>query len=124
MTLSFLSGRFAVCRLTKDEALPAWALGGPFVSVTRTLDELSIVCPAECIPDGVRCEKGWRCLRVRGTLDFAEIGILSSILEPLANARISVFVISTYDTDYVLIKQENETQARAVLAAAGHALEN
>ena len=124
LKLSFLSGRFAMCRLSNEESLPSWATSGPFVSVTRTPDELSIVCPAGNVPDGVRCEKGWRCVRVCGTLDFGEIGILSSLLGPLAKARIPVFVISTYDTDHVLIKQEHETQARAVLVANGHEFED
>jgi len=124
LKLSFVSGRFAVCRLAAKESLPAWALCGPFVAVTRTADELSIVCPEEDVPEGVRCEKGWRCVRVCGALDFGEIGILSSLLGPLANARITVFVISTFDTDHVLIKQEHEAQARAALVAAGHEFED
>jgi hypothetical protein len=117
-----LEGTFAVCRLAPDAPVPAWAVGGPFVSVTRTGEELSVVCRREAVPDGVRCERGWRSLRVAGQLDFSLVGGLSSLLGPLADAGVSVFVVSTFDTDYLLVKASDFERAVDVLRRAGHAV--
>ncbi len=122
MTLGSLDGLFAVCRLSADAPLPAWAAAGSFVSITRTLDELSIVCRGEHVPDGVRCEPGWRCLRVAGPLDFTLAGVLASLLAPLADAGIPVFVVSTFDTDYLLVKEDRLDAAVDVLQSAGHSV--
>lgn len=122
MTLGSLDGLFAVCRLSADAPLPAWAAAGSFVSITRTLDELSIVCRGEHVPDGVRCEPGWRCLRVAGPLDFTLAGVLASLLAPLADAGIPVFVVSTFDTDYLLVKEDRLDAAVNVLQSAGHSV--
>src|SRR4051794_40607849 len=96
-TLISLDGLFAVCRLAAGSPLPAWAGGpaGSFVSITRTTDELSIVCRQELVPEGIRCERGWRVLRFAGTLDFTLVGVLASLLVPLADADVAVFVVST-----------------------------
>lgn len=115
-----LEGTFAVCRLAADHPLPTWATGGPFVSITRTTDELSVVCREEAIPEGVRCERGWRCLRVAGILDFSLVGVLASLLGPLAEAGISVFAVATFDTDYLLVKQEKQELAIEVLQRVGY----
>jgi uncharacterized protein len=123
-TLVSLDGHFAVCRLAADAPLPAWAAAGSFVSITRTPDELSIVCRHEDVPDGVRCEPGWRCLRVAGTLDFTLVGVLVSLLAPLADAGIPVFVVSTFDTDYLLIKEDRLDAAVAILRGAGHGVDD
>ncbi len=119
LTLVLLEGRFAVCRLAADAPLPAWP-AGPFVSMTRTPDELSVVCRQEDVPDGVRCEPGWRLLRVAGSLDFALVGILASLTAPLADAGIPVFAVSTFDTDYLLVKEDRLRAALAILRHAGH----
>jgi hypothetical protein len=95
---------FAVCRLPADFPIPAWASDGALVSATRTPEELSIVCREDVVPLDVTSERGWRCLCVEGVLDFALVGVLLSILQPLAQAAIPVFVMSTFVTDYVLIK--------------------
>src|SRR5213596_2996029 len=95
LTLFLLPGHYAVCRLAADAPLPFWP-AGDLVSLTRTGDELSVVCRADCVPGGVRCEAGWRVLRVAGTLDFALVGVLVSLLVPLAEAGISVFALSTF----------------------------
>jgi hypothetical protein len=87
---------------------------------TRTGEELSVVCRQEAVPDGVRCERGWRCLRVAGQLDFWLVGGLSSLLGPLADAGVSVFVVSTFDTDYLLVKASDFERAVDVLRRAGH----
>jgi hypothetical protein len=118
-TLVGLDAQFAVCRLASDAPLPAWA-AGPLVSITRTPDELSIVCRREDVPDDVRCEPGWRCLRVAGLLEFALVGVLAGLLPPLADAGIPVFVVSTFDTDYLLVKEDRLEAAVAVLRGAGH----
>lgn len=103
--------------------MPAWARGD-FCSVTRTHDELSIVCAQANVPDNVRCEREWRALKVDGQLDFALTGILASIATPLADAGISIFSISTFDTDYVLLKQDKLAEAIDCLRQAGHRVES
>ncbi len=126
MTLVLLEETFAVCRLPADSPLPGWALGtsaGSFVAIARTGDELSIVCALEAVPEGVRSEPGWRCLRVAGTLDFAQVGVLASLLVPLAAAGIAVFVVSTFDTDYLLVKGDRLDGAIEVLRREGQFVE-
>jgi hypothetical protein len=123
LTISTLPGRLAVCRLDPRAQVPAWTAGGSLVSVTRTAEELSVVCGEDVVPDGVRCEKGWRCLRIRGPLAFSEIGVVSSLAAPLARAGISVFVVSTFDTDHILVREELLGAAQAVLASEGHTIE-
>jgi hypothetical protein len=118
--LDLLPGRFAVCRLPADADVPAWARGGPFNSITRTSDELSVVCAEGLAPEGTRCENGWRVFQVAGPLEFSLTGVLSAIAAPLASAGVSIFAISTFDSDYVLVKEENLAKAVEALRAAGH----
>lgn len=120
MKLKVMAGRLAVCRLAPGSELPAWAMGGTFRSVCWTQDELSIVCEESSVPDGIQSERGWRGLKVEGPLDFALTGILLMIAEPLAQAGISIFAISTFDTDYVLVRNESFAEAQRVLAERGH----
>ena len=120
LTLTLLDDALAVCRLAADAEVPTWAWSGEPASVTRTRDELSIVCRADAVPAGVQCESGWRCLKVQGPLDFGLTGILASLAVPLAAARIPVFAISTYDTDYLMVKAENLARTIEALRAAGH----
>lgn len=120
MHLTLLGELVTVCRLAADDPLPSWLPTRGFVSITRTADELSIVCSADAVPPGVRCESGWGCLVVAGPLDFGLTGILASIATPLAEAGISIFAISTFDTDYVLVKGEKLDGAVEVLRRAGH----
>lgn len=115
----------AICRLDPNTAVPAWANASRFVSITRTTHELSIVCPQAAIPVGAlpsggRCDRDWRFMKVRGSLDFGLVGVLASITKPLAEAGISLFSISTFDTDYILIKESNFAQAITCLRKAGH----
>ncbi len=123
LTLQLLPGGYAVCRLDRSEATPRWAEGGPFVSVTRTDAEQSIVCPQEAVPSGVVAEKGWRCLRVKGPLGFGMTGILASLAGPLASSGVSIFVLSTYDTDYLLLQERDLERGLHALERAGHAVE-
>ena len=120
LTLSVLEDSYAICKLSPGERTPGWAERGQFWSVTRTRDELSIVCAAADIPEAVGSDKGWRCLKVHGPLDFSLTGVLASLARPLAEAGVSVFVISTYETDYLLVKEERLVRALAVLAESGH----
>ena len=120
LALSVLPESLAVCRLEAAAKVPAWAHTGTFRVVTRTPAELSIVCREDAIPAGVPANRGWRAIAVDGTLDFALTGILASLASPLAAAGVSIFAVSTYDTDYVLVKQETLERALEALAAAGH----
>jgi hypothetical protein len=120
LSLSILPETLAICRLEKDDGIPGWALGGSFVSITRTSEELSIVCTQTQVPEGVRRDAGWRCLKVEGPLDLSATGVLASFLTPLARERISVFALSTYDTDYLLVKEENLEKTVKVLSQKGH----
>jgi hypothetical protein len=119
-TLLLLPDTFAVSRLDPADPIPAWAFSGDFISITRGADELSIVCRADAVPAGVRSEKGWRALRVAGVLDFSLVGVLSSLTVPLAAAGLSVFVISTFDSDYVLVHEADLKIALQALSGSGH----
>ena len=121
--LSLLPDTLAICRLAPDAPVPAWAWTGEPASVTRTHDELSVVCRADAVPPGVRCETGWRCMKVAGPLDFGLTGILAALTAPLAAAGIPVFAVCTYDTDYVMVKAENLEPALQALRGAGHRVE-
>lgn len=123
LKLRILEDRFAICRLDADSEVPAWANSRIFLAVTRTTDELSIVCPEEDVPCEVRCHRNWRCIKVAGPLDFEQIGILHSLVEPLARAAISVFALSTYDTDYLLVQDKSLARAGRVLRRHGHNLQ-
>lgn len=117
--LDLLSDSFAVCRLDPDAPMPTWA-GGRFLTVSRTPDELSLTLPEYLVPAEVRAERGWRLLKVRGPLDMTLVGILASLAVPLAQANVSIFAISTYDTDYLLVRARQLEAAIAALEHAGH----
>lgn len=123
LSLTILPDEFAVCRLGGSDAVPDWAVRGTFFSVTRTVDELSIVCPLRQTPAGLANRSaGWRALKIEGPFDFSETGILASVAMPLAAAGIGILAIATYDTDYVLVQADNLPRAVAALVAAGHAV--
>jgi hypothetical protein len=125
LTLLIGNEQLSVCRLAPREALPEWALAGTFCSITRTVDELSVVCTDhQRIPADATCEHGWRMLRVAGSQPFTLTGVLNSVLEPLAKADIGIFAISTFETDYVLVKAEKLEAAVEVLRSAGHVVEH
>jgi len=116
---SILPGEFAVCRLRADAPVPAWASGAPFSCVTRTADELSVVCPAETAPLEVRAERGFTVLRLHGPFPFDAVGVLSSFLGPLADAGIPILAVSTFDTDYILVQRPQLPRTLRALSAAG-----
>jgi len=120
LTLEVVAGTYAVCRLGPGEAVPSWAKPGSFLSVTRTDAEVSIVCSQEGVPATVAAERGWRCLRVAGPLGFGMTGILASLAGPLASSGVSIFVVSTYDTDYLMVQERDLERAQDALVRAGH----
>jgi uncharacterized protein len=119
-----MSGSYAICRLRAGDPIPAWAMQGPFFSLTRTAAELSVVCETDAVPAGVNGERGWRVLAVQGPLDFALTGIVARLSAVLAAASISVFIISTYDTDYLLVREGDLESAIAAFRGAGHQVFN
>jgi hypothetical protein len=125
LPLEVLPDTLAICRLPADAPLPAWAAApGPFVTISRTAGELSITAVQRAVPADARCERDYRAIRVRGTLPPDLVGILLSIAEPLADAGLSIFAISTYDTDYVLVKVRDLAAALEALRDAGHDIES
>lgn len=123
LTLIGVAGRFAVCKLPPDSAVPAWATAGDVFSVTRTGDELSVVCRQEAVPTGTHAEAGWRCLRVAGAIPFTVVGVLASLTTPVAAAGIGIFAVSTFDTDYLFVKEAEFPLAVAALRRTGHTVE-
>ena len=120
LVLSTLDGFFAICKLNPQTKIPNWALKGEFYSITRTSEELSILCPQKIIPDEMTSVGRWRGLKIEGPFQFTKIGILNSISAPLASVKISLLSISTFDTDYVFIQDDQFEDALLILAANGH----
>ena len=120
LNLDLLDGAFAVVRLGPDDPVPAWARGGALWSITQTPEELSILCASDRVPPGLRTEGPFRALKVRGPLDMAMTGVLTSIADPLAEASVSIFALSTFDTDYVLVRETSVDAALGALRLAGH----
>jgi hypothetical protein len=123
MNLTLLSERFAIANLLPTDGIPVWATQGHLSSITRTRDELSIVTLEEHLPPSLTANEGWRAFQIQGPINFSEVGILNLLTSPLAEAGISIFAISTYDTDYVLIKDEMISKAIEALRTAGHHLQ-
>jgi uncharacterized protein len=117
-----IQGSFVICKLPPDAPIPDWALVGPFTSVSRTADELSIVCAADSLPANINSEFRWICLKVEGPFAFSQVGILAGFIGPLAQNGIPIFAVSTFDTDYVLIQEEFAAAALNALKEAGHQL--
>ncbi|WP_428912256.1 ACT domain-containing protein [Niallia sp. Krafla_26] len=123
MRLKMLDSTFCVVKISPTEAIPYWATKGDVFSISRTNEELSIVCPSECIPLNEELkdvEDDWKCIKVEGVLDFGLTGILASLANPLAEKKISIFAISTYNTDYLLVKNHSIEKAKLVLENEGH----
>jgi len=120
LTLQSLPDSYAVAQLPAGTVIPEWATRGPLFSITRTTNELSIVCRDEHVPPGVRAERGWRCLRIAETFDLAMIDILAALINALIEDGIAMWVVSTMDTDYLLVKQQEFAVALRDLRRAGH----
>lgn len=117
-----MRGGYAIVRLAADAVVPEWAWRGEFISVTRTTEELSIVCPTENLPADVESPHRWVCLKLEGPFAFSLTGVLLAFIEPLSRNGIPIFAISTYDTDYVLIQEEFTVAVLTELQRAGHEL--
>jgi uncharacterized protein len=117
-----LLGRFAVCRLPAGTGVPGWGFAGLFASVTRSQEEVSIVCAEENVPAEVKAERGWAGFQLEGPFPFSMTGVLSAFIEPLAQRGISIFAVSTFDTDYVFVKEGCVGPAMLALRRAGHRL--
>lgn len=121
--LILLPLRLAICRLAPQASIPASVTAGSFFSITRTADELSIVCPENLAPAEALQDPGWRALKLEGPFDLQLVGVLASVVAPLAEAGISVFALATYDTDYLLVKETQLAQAISMLAHHGHTVQ-
>ncbi|MCK4988745.1 MAG: ACT domain-containing protein [Desulfobacterales bacterium] len=120
LSLKILPDRMAVCRFEPTTPVPDWIDQSGFYSITRTEEELTIVCAETLVARGTTSEIGWRCFKVEGPLDFSEIGIIFSLTQPLARSGVSVFVLSTFDTDYLMVKEKDLSEAIDALRAEGH----
>ena len=124
LTLLLFDGCLAVCRLPSNSQMPSWAFAkGPLNSVTRSEKELSIICAETAVPAGVPCERGWRVMKVENPLNFALTGILVSLAAPLADAGVSIFTISTFDSQYLMVKEASIELALKILVNAGHEIQ-
>lgn len=120
LSLQKIPGQFAICKLNPDEPMPFWAISGQMWSVTRTTSELSVVCSQTALPPDIKAERNWRVLKVVGPLPFEMIGVLASLVTPLADAGVSSLALSTFDTDLILVKESSFDAACRALSQAGH----
>lgn len=118
--LIVLDETFGICQLDPRATVPKQVYQSSFFSIIRTPDELSIVCNEMHTPKAHRCSNGWRCLRIKGPLDLSETGILSVLSRSLAEAEIPIFVLSTYETDYLLVKEQDLKRTIETLESKGH----
>jgi len=120
VVLRLLPDEHAICRLPAGTPGPAWSRGGAFTSVTATPDEVSVICAAAHVPEGVDHDRGWRVAQFEGPIALTEIGVLTSVLVPLAAAGASILAQSTFNTDYLLLKSVQLEVVVDALRAAGH----
>lgn len=118
-----LSSSYAVCRLDSQSEVPSWAMQGDFFTVSKTQEELSIVCQARLVPSDIKAEKEWRVFKIEGPFAFTQIGILNAVTSVLANNGISLFAMSTFDTDYIMVKGVDLDRAIVALKQAGHSVD-
>lgn len=111
---------YSVCKLNPNSNIPSWVNTNEFYSITKTEDELSILCVQQNIPNNIECEKNWKVLKINSKLDFSLVGVISQISKLLAENSISIFVISTFDTDYICIKEKDLAKAVEILKQAGN----
>ncbi len=120
LSLILLTEVMAICQLAPTAPIPVWASSSDFSACIRTPDELSLVCPEKSVPDDVIAERGWRALKVEGPLPFSMVGVLADLVTPLAQGGVSIFALSTYNTDYILVKNANLKLSIRLLEKAGH----
>ena len=121
-TIDLIEGDYAICKLPPTDPIPHWA-NAAFCVFIRTVDELAVLCEHKLIPSGVPSEAGWKLLKLRGPFEFSAVGVLASILEPLAKSNISILAFSSFDTDYILVKLDQLPRTCLVLEQAGHTVE-
>ena len=119
MNLKLIDGNYSVCRLEPNDSIPEWAYQGSFYSISKSNEELSILCETKFIPNYIKSENNWNLIKVEGPLDFSLTGILSSLIQPLATEKISIFTVSTFDTDYLLVKIDKLQQTISILKQSG-----
>ena len=117
--LNLLPGRLAVCWLAPEAPFPDWARPGDLLALIQTRTEISVVCAERFVPPEVKAERGWRAIQAQGPLDFTMVGMLAAISTPLAQAGVSIYALSTYETDFVLVKEEALDRAIHALSQAG-----
>ncbi|MGX1787500.1 ACT domain-containing protein [Bosea sp. NPDC055332] len=122
VTLKALDGAYGVARLASSDPIPGWADGAGFVSISRSDDELSVVCREDRVPHDVRMDGGWSCLKLQGPFAFDETGIVLSVIAPLSSNGIGIFIVSTFDGDHLLVKATDFEKTCTLLAEAGHRL--
>jgi uncharacterized protein len=115
-----VDGSYAICRMGPDEKVPQWAHISRLSFISRTEDELSVICEESSVPDYVRAERGWAGFKLQGPFPLNEVGVLASVLNPLADAGISILACSSFDTDYVFVKNVDKGKAESTLLKAGH----
>lgn len=121
LTLSVVEGLYAIAKLSREAAIPEWAMRpDTFLSVTRTVEELSLVVAETNLPSGINASRNWRLLKVHGPFAFNEVGVVAALANPLARLGVGIFVVSTYDTDYLLVQREDVPVAVEALEHAGH----
>jgi hypothetical protein len=118
--LSLLAETFTICHLAPDAAVPEWATQGQFFSIMRTSQELSVIAESALVPERLRTEVSWRVITVHGPFDFSAVGVLAALVQPLAAAGVSVFAVSTFDTDYLLVQCSQLREAITGLRNASH----
>ena len=123
MKLHTLDELYAIVRLDPDAELPDWLRGGHFWSATRSDSELSIVCCEEDVPTDASAERGWCALELAGPLDFSLTGVVAALVTPLAEAEVPIFVISTFETDYLFVRERDLERSVEALAEAGHSVD-
>jgi uncharacterized protein len=122
LALSVHPGPYCICRFGPDEPTPAWTALASVCSITRTGEELSVACSEAAVPPDVQADRGWRLLGVRGPLDLGMVGVLAGLATTLATAGVSIFAISTFDTDYLLVREDDLHRALDALREAGYAV--
>ena len=120
LTFTTLEGSYSIHRFAPDAVVPDTIQESRFLNVSRSDEELTIVCEAHIDMYAPRSEIDWRVIKIVGPLDFSLTGILAAVAEQLAREKISIFAISTFDTDYILVREEKLTEARRALLEAGH----
>ena len=123
LSLSSIPERFAVCQLDHQAKIPDWVFAGELFFISRTLDELSIICPEKSVPPNIQSMVGWRGLKIEGPFEFNEIGVLAAITAPLAQAHISLLTFSTFDTDYIFLQETQFEGSLIALEAVGHEID-